>query len=74
MSGDHPPLAVSASACSMTGSIGVSSAASAAGRMNGTSSPARRPASAISGESVLRITRSITPDSRAARAVYSSSV
>src|SRR5258705_10939499 len=73
-SGDQPVLAGSASACWMGGSSGVSSAASAAGRMNGTSSPARRPASAMSGASVLSINRSMTPESRAARAVYSSSV
>ena len=43
ISGSHPRSVNAFTACSMTGSIGVSSCASAAGLMNGTSSPARRP-------------------------------
>ena len=50
-----PPA--SATACCSTGSIGVSSAASAAGRRNGTSSPSARAASAIAGSSVLSTVR-----------------
>src|SRR6185295_14564812 len=58
----------------MTGSIGVSSCARLAGRMNGTSSPASLPTAAIASESVVRIMRSIAPERRAASAVRSSRV
>src|SRR6187402_1267164 len=61
-------------ACSITGSIGVSSCASVNGLKKGTSSPTRRPSSAMRSESVESTMRSITPDSADTRAAYSRSV
>ena len=60
--------------CSTTGSIGVSSYARSAGRMNGTSIPSDRPRAAIVLESVERTNLSIAPDAVAASRARSISV
>ena len=60
-------------ACRITSSIGVSSAASGEGRMNGTSIPCARASAATSGSSVETTMRVSAREARAASKVYSTS-